>query len=40
MNRDPELAKGWVQIVHTLAVDTAGSSQNLTWLVIKAPSKT
>lgn len=22
--RDPELAKGWVQIVHTLLVETAG----------------
>jgi len=25
--RDPELAKGWVQIVHTLSVKTAGGKQ-------------
>ncbi|MBI5741189.1 MAG: Bro-N domain-containing protein [Nitrospirae bacterium] len=27
--RDPELAKGWVQIVHTLLVDTSGGSQRM-----------
>ena len=27
--RDEELAKGWVQFVHTLAVPTAGGSQNM-----------
>lgn len=27
--RDPELAKGWVQIVHTLAVETSGGKQNM-----------
>ena len=27
--RDPELAKGWVQIVHTLSIDTAGGAQNM-----------
>ena len=27
--RDPELGKGWVQIVHTLSVKTAGGSQRL-----------
>jgi len=27
--RDPELAKGWVQIVHTLAVQTAGGKQQM-----------
>jgi prophage antirepressor-like protein len=27
--RDPELAKGWVQIVHTLLVDTAGGLQRM-----------
>jgi len=27
--RDPELGKGWVQIVHTLSVDTAGGLQNM-----------
>jgi len=27
--RDPELGKGWVQIVHTLLVDTAGGSQQM-----------
>ncbi|MBI1935460.1 Bro-N domain-containing protein [Candidatus Woesearchaeota archaeon] len=27
--RDEELAKGWVQIVHTLAIPTAGGSQNM-----------
>ncbi len=27
--RDPELAKGWVQIVHTLPVETAGGMQRM-----------
>ena len=27
--RDPELAKGWVQIVHTLAVSTVGGAQRM-----------
>lgn len=27
--RDPELGKGWVQIVHTLSVETAGGSQRM-----------
>lgn len=27
--RDPELAKGWVQIVHTLAIETAGGQQRM-----------
>lgn len=27
--RDPELGKGWVQIVHTLAVETAGGEQRM-----------
>ncbi len=27
--RDPELGKGWVQIVHTLAIPTAGGKQKL-----------
>lgn len=27
--RDPELGKGWVQIVHTLAIPTAGGPQKL-----------
>jgi prophage antirepressor-like protein len=27
--RDPELGKGWVQIVHTLSIPTAGGPQNL-----------
>ena len=27
--RDPELDKGWVQIVHTLAIDTKGGSQKM-----------
>jgi DNA-damage-inducible protein D len=27
--RDPELAKGWVQFVHTLAVDTTGGPQKM-----------
>jgi len=27
--RDPELAKGWVQIVHTLLIDTAGGKQKM-----------
>ncbi len=27
--RDPELAKGWVQFVHTLLVDTSGGSQRM-----------
>jgi hypothetical protein len=27
--RDPELGKGWVQIVHTLAVETAGGAQRM-----------
>lgn len=27
--RDPELGKGWVQIVHTLPISTAGGTQNL-----------
>lgn len=27
--RDPELAKGWVQIVHTLSVETAGGKQQM-----------
>jgi len=27
--RDPELGKGWVQIVHTLSVTTAGGPQNM-----------
>jgi prophage antirepressor-like protein len=27
--RDPELAKGWVQIAHTLSIQTAGGSQKM-----------
>ncbi len=27
--RDPELEKGWVQIVHTLQINTAGGPQNV-----------
>ena len=27
--RDPELAKGWVQIVHTLSITTSGGAQNM-----------
>lgn len=27
--RDPELSKGWVQIVHTLSVETPGGPQNM-----------
>ncbi|MDZ4199965.1 MAG: BRO family protein, partial [Kiritimatiellia bacterium] len=27
--RDPELGKGWVQIVHTLSIATAGGPQNM-----------
>jgi methylphosphotriester-DNA--protein-cysteine methyltransferase len=27
--RDPELGKGWVQIVHTLSVETSGGHQNM-----------
>src|SRR3989339_1278572 len=27
--RDPELRKGWVQIVHTLSIDTAGGKQKM-----------
>ncbi|HAR96656.1 MAG TPA: phage antirepressor protein, partial [Deltaproteobacteria bacterium] len=27
--RDPELGKGWVQIVHTLPVETSGGPQNM-----------
>ncbi|OGW24080.1 MAG: phage antirepressor protein [Nitrospirae bacterium GWC2_42_7] len=27
--RDPELAKGWVQIVHTLFIDTSGGKQKM-----------
>lgn len=27
--RDPELAKGWVQIVHTLSIETSGGIQKL-----------
>jgi len=27
--RDSELSKGWVQIVHTLSVDTAGGWQQM-----------
>lgn len=27
--RDPELAKGWVQFVHTLSIKTAGGSQRM-----------
>jgi len=27
--RDPELGKGWVQIVHTLSVETAGGAQRM-----------
>jgi hypothetical protein len=27
--RDPELGKGWVQIVHTLSVETIGGAQNM-----------
>ena len=27
--RDPELGKGWVQIVHTLSIDTPGGPQNM-----------
>lgn len=26
-SRDPELSKGWVQIVHTLSVETPGGKQ-------------
>jgi len=28
-HRDPELAKGWVQIVHTLSIPTAGGPQQM-----------
>ncbi len=27
--RDPELKKGWVQVVHTLKIDTEGGIQNM-----------
>jgi len=27
--RDPELGKGWVQIVHTLSIETAGGTQRM-----------
>ena len=27
--RDPELSKGWVQIVHTLLVETSGGEQRM-----------
>ena len=27
--RDPELGKGWVQIVHTLSIETAGGQQRM-----------
>lgn len=27
--RDPELSKGWVQIVHTLSIQTSGGKQNM-----------
>jgi prophage antirepressor-like protein len=27
--RDPELGKGWVQIVHTLSIETAGGIQRM-----------
>ena len=27
--RDPELGKGWVQIVHTLSIETAGGLQRM-----------
>jgi prophage antirepressor-like protein len=27
--RDPELGKGWVQIVHTLPIETSGGTQNM-----------
>ena len=27
--RDPELSKGWVQIVHTLSIDTSGGKQQM-----------
>lgn len=27
--RDPELGKGWVQIVHTLLIATSGGNQNM-----------
>lgn len=27
--RDPELGKGWVQIVHTLAIETPGGEQKM-----------
>lgn len=27
--RDPELGKGWVQIVHTLPIETSGGAQNM-----------
>ena len=33
--RDPELGKGWVQIVHTLSVDTAGGSRKTKPLPMK-----
>ncbi|MBF0522088.1 MAG: hypothetical protein HQL24_03410 [Candidatus Omnitrophica bacterium] len=31
--RDPELSKGWVQIVHTLAVEIAGDKQRMKNLI-------
>jgi hypothetical protein len=30
--RDPELGKGWVQIVHTLSIETGGGVQRMLWL--------
>ena len=27
--RDPELGKGWVQIVHTLSIETTGGAQRM-----------
>ena len=27
--RDPELSKGWIQIVHTLAIETSGAKQKM-----------
>jgi DNA-damage-inducible protein D len=29
--RDPELGKGWVQIVHTLWIDTSGGKQKMNY---------
>ncbi|OQY17687.1 MAG: phage antirepressor protein, partial [Desulfobacteraceae bacterium 4572_35.1] len=36
--RDPELKKGWVQIVHTLSFETSGGSEGLFRIIQTIPS--